>query len=119
MTSPWQSEVHQTFARRSTMSGNLFTKVISRAACAFGRARPCSQFSSVRGFVRRKVANNPRERRNRVRNDRTKPCGSDAAEVPSAYLMPTVPDASTITSASSRSYNVPAADGPGSARHYE
>jgi len=46
----------QTFARRSTMSENFFTKVISSAACAFCRARPCSQFSSVRGFVRRKVA---------------------------------------------------------------
>jgi len=33
----------QTFAGRSTMSGNFFTKVISSAACAFGRARPCSQ----------------------------------------------------------------------------
>ena len=45
----------QTFARRSTMSGNFFTKVISSAACAFGRHAP-APISSVRGFVRRKVA---------------------------------------------------------------
>ena len=43
----------QTAASRSTVSGYRSTKRISRAACAFGRARPCSQFSSMRGLVRR------------------------------------------------------------------
>ena len=40
-------------ASRSTVSGNFSTSRISSAACAFGLARPCSQFSSVRGLVRR------------------------------------------------------------------
>jgi hypothetical protein len=42
-----------TSAKRSTVSGNFSTSRISNAACAFGFERPCSQFSSVRGLVRR------------------------------------------------------------------
>ncbi len=43
----------QMAASRSTVSGKRFTRLISKAACAFGLARPCSQFSSVRTLVRR------------------------------------------------------------------
>lgn len=42
-----------TAANRLTVSGYLSTKWINSAACALGLARPCSQFSSVRGLVRR------------------------------------------------------------------
>lgn len=42
-----------TFANRSTVSGNFSTSRINNAAWAFGFARPCSQFSTVRGLVRR------------------------------------------------------------------
>lgn len=44
---------YQTVASRCTMSGNCATMRISNEACALGLARPCSQFSSVRGLVRR------------------------------------------------------------------
>ena len=40
-------------ASRWTVSGYFLTRLIRRAACAFGLARPCSQFSRVRTFVRR------------------------------------------------------------------
>jgi hypothetical protein len=40
-------------ASLSTVSGNRFTRLISKAAWALGFARPCSQFSSVRTLVRR------------------------------------------------------------------
>lgn len=43
-------------ANRSTVSGKRFTRLISKAACALGFARPFSQFSSVRTFVRRYAA---------------------------------------------------------------
>lgn len=44
---------NQICARRSTVSGKRCTSRISSAACALGVARPCSQFSKVRTFVRR------------------------------------------------------------------
>jgi len=40
-------------ASLSNVSGKRFTRLMSNAACALGFARPCSQFSSVRTFVRR------------------------------------------------------------------
>lgn len=43
----------QTDASRSTVSGKRWTRRIKSAACAFGLARPCSQFSSVLGLVRK------------------------------------------------------------------
>lgn len=46
------SGVH-TSASRFMVSGNFSTRRISRAAWALGLARPCSQFSRVRGLVRR------------------------------------------------------------------
>src|ERR1700719_3565583 len=52
----------QIFANLSTVSGYLSTIRINRAACALGRARPCSQFSRVRTLVRRYFANNARDR---------------------------------------------------------
>jgi len=46
-------QTNQIAARRCTVSGYCLTRLISSAACALGLARPCSQFSSVRTFVRR------------------------------------------------------------------
>ncbi len=43
----------QIAASRCTVSGYFLTRLIRRAACAFGLARPCSQFSRVRTLVRR------------------------------------------------------------------
>ncbi len=43
----------QTAASLCTVSGYFCTSRMSSAACALGLARPCSQFSSVRTFVRR------------------------------------------------------------------
>ena len=43
----------QIVASRWTVSGYRLTRLIKSAACAFGLARPCSQFSSVRTLVRR------------------------------------------------------------------
>ena len=43
----------QIAASRWTVSGYFLTRLIRRAACAFGLARPCSQFSRVRTLVRR------------------------------------------------------------------
>jgi len=40
---------------------------INNAACALGRARPCSQFSRVRTLVRRYFANKARDRFKRSR----------------------------------------------------
>ena len=45
--------VPQIRASRPTVSGKRSTSRISKAAWALGRARPCSQFSSVRRLVRR------------------------------------------------------------------
>lgn len=47
------SRPSQTAASRCTVSGNFSTNRISTAAWALGLARPCSQFSRVRGLVRR------------------------------------------------------------------
>lgn len=46
-------KIRHTAASRSIVSGNFSTRRMSKAACAFGLARPCSQFSKVRGLVRR------------------------------------------------------------------
>jgi len=43
----------QTASSRFIVSGNCATIRIRSTACALGLARPCSQFSSVRGLVRR------------------------------------------------------------------
>lgn len=53
---------HQIYANRRTVSGNRCASRMSNAACALGFARPCSQFSSVRTFVRRYPAKTPRDR---------------------------------------------------------
>jgi hypothetical protein len=43
------SQSDQISASRFTVSGYRRTRLISSGACAFGLARPCSQFSGVRG----------------------------------------------------------------------
>jgi hypothetical protein len=52
------------------VSGCLRTISISAAAWAFGRARPCSQFSSVRVDTRNRRANTARDTRSRSRVSR-------------------------------------------------
>lgn len=43
----------KTAAKRSTVSGYFSTCRMSKAVCVLGLARPCSQFSSMRGLMRK------------------------------------------------------------------